>query len=212
MGFPVTLCMPSNVSEERKRYLSGIRRRNGLDQSRRRLRWSDPQGARDDRSRARPLLLRRPVLERRELARALPHYRQRDLGADRGPGDALCRRPRHQRHLHGHNAPFEGTEPEDPVHLHAAGLAVQRAGRVEAHGDGNRPQDLRPQPRRPEHRDGDRARLCDGEVSGTQPGRAGGCLRRRRNGRCACRSPKRKQPSAARQSSSPFCATAPTNI
>ena len=31
------------------------------------------------------------------------------------------------------------------------------------------PQDLRPRPRRPEHRDGDRARIRHGEASGTQP-------------------------------------------
>ena len=58
-----------------------------------------------DRRRARPLLLRRPVRQRAELEGPLPHHRQRDLEADRGPGHPLRRRPRHQRHLHGHHAP-----------------------------------------------------------------------------------------------------------
>ena len=92
MGFPVTLCMPSNVSPERKAIPRSLWRRDRLDQPGGRLRRRDPQGPRDDRSGAGPLLLRRPVLQRRELAGALPHHRQRNLGADRGAGDALRRR------------------------------------------------------------------------------------------------------------------------
>src|SRR3981189_1988655 len=84
MGFPVTLCMPSNVSDARKRYLKAY----GAE-----IVWTnpagggggaDPEGAPDDCSRAGPLLLRRPVFERRKLARALPDDRQRNLGANRG--------------------------------------------------------------------------------------------------------------------------------
>ncbi len=46
-GIPITLCMPSNVSKERKRILSAYRRNSHLHRSRRRLRRCDPQGAGD---------------------------------------------------------------------------------------------------------------------------------------------------------------------
>jgi hypothetical protein len=82
------------------------------------------------------------------------HYRdhgQRNTRADRRPDHPLRRRPRHHRHLHGHHAPPEGSEPEDRVHLHAARLALPRPRRPEAHGHGDCSGHLRSQTRRPQH-------------------------------------------------------------
>ena len=144
LGFPVTLCMPSNVSPERKQILAAY----GAN-----IVWTDPADGSDGAIRkarelaagAGQVLLRRPVRQRRELEGPLPRHRQRDLGADRRPRHPLRRRPGHQRHLHGHHPPAEGAEPGDPVHLHAARLAVQRPRRPEAHGHGDRAAHLRPE-------------------------------------------------------------------
>ena len=105
LGFPVTLCVPSNVSPERKHILAAY----GAQ-----VIWTDPADGSDGAIRkARELAAAEP--ERyyyadqygndAELAGPLPHHRQRDLAADRGPGHPLRRRPRHQRHLYGHHAP-----------------------------------------------------------------------------------------------------------
>ena len=156
LGFPVTLCMPSNVSPERKHYPRRLRRRGRLDRPRRRLRRRHPQGPRAGRRRARPLLLRRPVLQRRELA---AHYRT--------TGNEIWEQTEGQvTHFVaglGTSGTFMGTtrrlqraQPRDPLHLHAARLALQRPRRPEAHGHRHRAAHLRPRARRREHRDGDR--------------------------------------------------------
>ncbi len=143
LGFPVTLCVPSNVSPERKNILAAY----GAN-----VIWTDPADGSDGAIRkARELMAAEP--ERYFYADQygndqnwMAHYRddgERDLAADRGAGDALRRRAGHQRNLHGDDAAAAGVEPGDPVHLHAAGLAVQRLRGAEAHGDGDRAADLR---------------------------------------------------------------------
>ena len=111
LGFPVTLCMPSNVSPERKEILAAY----GAE-----IVWTDPADGSDG-----------AIRKARELAAAEPdryfyadqysndenwraHYRttgQRNLGADRRPGHPLRRRPGHQRHLHGDHAPAAELNP-----------------------------------------------------------------------------------------------------
>ena len=84
LGFPVTLCLPANASPERQ----GILRALGAE-----LVLTDPlegtdgaiQKARGARRRAaRRVLLPGPVLEPRQLARALRDDGARDLGAGGG--------------------------------------------------------------------------------------------------------------------------------
>ena len=158
-GFRVVLCMPSNVSVERKRILDAY----GAE-----VLWTDPADGSDGairkaratgRSRTGRLLLRRPVRQRQQLARPLSRHRQRDLAADRTASHALHRGARHLRHLHGNHPPPARAEPRHQVHLHAARLALQRPRRPQAHGHRHRPADLRRPPRRPQHRHGHRARL-----------------------------------------------------
>ncbi len=148
LGFPVTLCMPSNVSPSAKRYLAAY----GAE-----VVWTNPADGSDGAIRkARELIAAEPdryfyadqYSQRRKLARPLPHHRQRDLGADRRPGHPLRRRPRHHRHLHGNHAPPQGAQPQHPLHLHAARLALQRPRRPQAHGHRHRAEDLRSRPRR----------------------------------------------------------------
>ena len=84
-GFPVTLCMPQNVSAERKHILQRLRREHYLYRPRRRLRRRHSQGARTVAAESRSIFLRRPILQRRQLAGPLSQHRQRNLAADRGP-------------------------------------------------------------------------------------------------------------------------------
>ena len=51
-----------------------------------------------------------------------------------------------ERDIYGHDAAAEGAEPEDPVRVDAAGLAVQGLEGSEAYGDGDCAGDLRPEP------------------------------------------------------------------
>ena len=141
LGFPVTLCVPSNVSPERKNILAAYGAK---------VVWTNPADGSDGAIRkARELARPSPTstsmptsMATRELAGALPHDRQRDLGADRGADDALRGRAGDQRNVHGNDAAAARAESGDQVHLDAAGLAVQRAGGVEAYGDGDRAADL----------------------------------------------------------------------
>ena len=142
-GFPVTLCMPENVSRERKQILQGY----GAN-----ILYTDPAdgsdgairtGARTGRQASRPIFLRRPVLQRSQLEGALSRHGQRNLAADARAHHALRRDARHQRHLCRHDAPPERTESRDAVHLAAARLVLSRHRRRQAHGQRHRAKDLR---------------------------------------------------------------------
>ena len=105
-GYAVKLCMPSNVTPERKRILRAYGAElvltdpmDGSDGAIREVRklYAEDPGA---------VLLPRPVQQPGELARALRHDRPGTAGANRGRHHALRRRPRHQRHVHGHRTLF----------------------------------------------------------------------------------------------------------
>src|ERR1700744_5011262 len=68
MGFPVTLCVPSNVSPERKNILPPYRPPPCPDYPRQRHRRRHPHGAQARRRAPRKILLRRPVRQRQQLA------------------------------------------------------------------------------------------------------------------------------------------------
>ena len=72
-----------------------LRSLGGVDRSGQGLGRRDSARPRTGRQRPGLLLLHGPVLERRQLAGALPHHRPGDLAADRGTSDSLCRRARH---------------------------------------------------------------------------------------------------------------------
>ena len=127
MGFPVTLCMPSNVSEARKRYLKAY----GAE-----IVWTNPADGSDG-----------AIRKAREMIAAEPdrYYYADQYSNDenwrahyRTTGNEIWEQTEGQvthfvaalgttRNLYGDHAPVEGVEPKDPVHLHAAGLAVQWA-------------------------------------------------------------------------------------
>jgi hypothetical protein len=70
-GIPITLCVPSNVSAERKRILRAYGATVFYTDPGRRFGWSYPEGARDRDRGAGEVLLRRSVFQRSQLASAL---------------------------------------------------------------------------------------------------------------------------------------------
>ena len=143
LDYPVTLCLPSSASQERKRILAafgaellitpGDEGTDGAIRKVHELVASEP----------RQIFLCRPVQQSRELASALSHHGERNLGANVWPDHAFCGRTRHQRHVRGHYAAIEGTEFRDSLHQPAAGRAVSWTRRLEAHGDRTSSGDLR---------------------------------------------------------------------
>jgi cysteine synthase B len=115
-GFRVLLCMPSNVSVERKRILEAY----GAE-----ILWTDPADGSDG-----------AIRKARELAAARPHeffyadqYGNENnwLAHYRGTANEIWQQTAGTV-THFIAAPTEGTESAGQVHLDAAGLAVPRAG------------------------------------------------------------------------------------
>ena len=79
-----------------------VRRGDGLQRCRRRLRRRHPPLPRDLPGRSRPLFLSRPVQQSGQLEGPLRTHRPGDHRADRRTAHALRRRHGHQRHVHGH--------------------------------------------------------------------------------------------------------------
>ena len=147
-GYKVKLCLPENASPERKLILRAFGAElvltnplEGTDGAIREVRRLVRRGAGS-------VLLSRPVQQRRQLAGALRHDRPGDHRADRRPAHALRRRARHERHVHRHRPRAAAVQPGDQADLVSARLAVPRPRRAEAHGDGDRAGDLRPDARR----------------------------------------------------------------
>ena len=124
LAFPVTLCMPSNVSPERKRILKAY----GAE-----VVWTDPAESSDGAIRKARELAKDPQYyyadQYSNEANWRAHYnghRQGNPRADPRAHHPLRRRTGHQRHFHGRDAAAEGSQSADRVHLHAAGLALPR--------------------------------------------------------------------------------------
>jgi cysteine synthase len=83
MGYSVTLCVPENVTPERKRILPRLRRGARLHQSARRVRRGDPHGAANERRGPREVLLCGSIQQRLQLAIALRHDRSGNHPAGR---------------------------------------------------------------------------------------------------------------------------------
>ena len=120
LDFPVLLCMPNNVSVERKRILAAY----GAE-----IVYTDPADGSDGAIRmARslgsggiPSATSTPTSTATTTTGApLQRHRQRDLAADRRHRDSLHRVAWNQRDIHGHDAPPARVESCDQVHLHAA--------------------------------------------------------------------------------------------
>ena len=104
MDYHVQLCVPENVTPERKRIL----RAYGAElifTDPRGIGWRDPRRPEAVRRESRPVLLRRSIQQRLQLARALRHHGARGLSADQCAPHALRGGPWHERDLHGHGAP-----------------------------------------------------------------------------------------------------------
>ena len=122
LNFPVTLCMPSNVSPERKRILKAY----GAE-----VVWTDPAESSDG-----------AIRKARELAADEQYFYADQYGNDANwrahyngtaneildqterPRHPLRRRTRHQRHIHGRHAAPERGEPASRMHLDAARFAL----------------------------------------------------------------------------------------
>ena len=113
LGYGVTLCVPANITPERRRILGAygpeliftdpLEGSDGAIREARRRFAADP-----DR-----VLLSRPVQQPVQLARALRHDGPRNLGADRRPRHAFRRGPRHQRHVRRHRPAAARAQPGD---------------------------------------------------------------------------------------------------
>ena len=136
-GYKLKLCVPDNVTTERKRTL----RAYGAE-----LVLTSPMEGSDGAIReARRLYESSPdryfyADQYNNDANWRAHYDTTavgDPGADRRPPDALRRRPRHQRHLHRRRPPAARAPPRHPADLGAARFAAARRRGPEAHGDGD---------------------------------------------------------------------------
>ncbi len=127
LGYPVRLCIPANVSPERRSLLdvfgasviwtSALEGSDGAIREARRLAAEDP-----DR-----YFYPDQVQQRRQLARALRVNGARDPRSDGTPHHALRRGPRDQRNLHGNRASFARGEAGRPPDIGAARFATARA-------------------------------------------------------------------------------------
>ena len=151
-GYRVRLCVPANVTPERKRILAAY----GAD-----IVFTDPMEGSDGailRAKAMfaaepdRVLLSGPVQQSRQLVVALRYDGARDHRADRRPIDALRGRTRYQRHVCRRWQTAARGQSGDPSDFRSARLAAPRAGRSEAHGDGDCAGDLRRAARRRRHR------------------------------------------------------------
>ena len=177
-GIPITLCMPSNVSAERKRILNAY----GAT-----VIYTDPGEGSDG-----------AIRKAQEIAAAEPekyyyadqysndanwraHYRNGTADeiwrADRWANHSLCSHSRHQWNFCGNLAQAERVEPADPLHFATARLALSRHRGNQTYGDLDHSQDLRcrNRGRRVGHRN--RSGLLDGQATGAGRGLAGGRFR-----------------------------------
>ena len=182
-GFPVKLCVPSNVTVERKRLLHAY----GAE-----LIFTDPMDGSDGAIReARKQVAADPDAyfypdQYNNDANWRAHYeddRAGDSCADRWAHHALRRRSRHERHVHGHRPPPPRSEPVDQADFVSTRLAAAWPRRSQAHGDRDRARHLRPVAGRRGHARQHRGRVYDGAAAGERGRAAGGHLGRRRAGR-----------------------------
>ena len=138
-GFRLMLCLPDNVTVERKRTLEAY----GAE-----LILTDPMEGTDGairearrRHAAEPdrYFYAGPIQQRRELARALRDDRPGDSRADRRPRHAFRRGPGHERHVRRRGPAPPRVQPGDPSGVRAARLAAERDRRAQAHGDRDLP-------------------------------------------------------------------------
>ena len=192
MGFPVTLCVPSNVSPERKNILAAY----GAN-----VLWTDPADGSDGAIR----MARKLIAEHPEKFFYADQYgndnnwRAHYYSTANEIWQQTSGQITHFVAGLGTSGTFMGTtrrlrelNPQHPVHLHAARLALQRPRGPQAHGHRHRSAHLRPRPRRPQHRHAHRARLRHVQAPRAHPGPAPRHLCRCRRRRRAATSPKRK--------------------
>ena len=141
-GFPVTLCMPENVSRERKQILQGY----GAN-----ILYTDPADGSDGAIRmARELAAKHPdqyfyADQYSNEANWKAHYchtANEIWQQTQGRSHSLRLHAGHERHVRRHHAPSERTQSIRQVHLAPAGCPVPRDRRRQAHGERHRAQDL----------------------------------------------------------------------
>ena len=166
LGYPVKLCVPSNVSSERKRLLDIY----GAD-----VVWTNPLEGSDGAIReARRLFALEP--ERYFYSDQYSNEANWRAHYDTTAVEILAQTSRRITHFVaglGTSGTFMGTgrrlqqeKPDGAADLGAAGRAVPRPRRPEAHGVGDRPADLRCRARRRGGRRGHRRSVGDGAPPG----------------------------------------------
>ena len=142
-GYRVRLCVPENVTPERKRILKAF----GAE-----IVFTDPMEGSDGAIlRAKKMFAENPdlyfypdqVQQPRQLAVALRHDRSGDHRADRRPSHAFRSRPWHQRDVRRRRPAAAGVQSLDQADFRPARFAAARPRRAEAHGDGHRSRHLR---------------------------------------------------------------------
>ena len=104
-GYKVKLVPAGQRLHGAQAHPEGLRRGDGVQRCRRRLRRRHPPVPRDLHGRSRPLFLSRPVQQSGQLEGALRAHRPGDHQADRRTAHAFRRGHGHQRHLHGRHPP-----------------------------------------------------------------------------------------------------------
>ena len=142
-GYRVRLCVPENVTPERKRILRAF----GAE-----IVFTDPmQGSDGAILRAREMYAADPNLyfyadQYNNPGNWRSHYDTTAPGdhrADRRTPHAFCRRAGHERHVRRRRTPPARVQRRDSPDLDPARLAAPRPRRPEAHGDGDRAGHLR---------------------------------------------------------------------
>jgi hypothetical protein len=141
LGYGVTLCVPANITPERRRIL----RAYGPE-----LVFTDPlegsDGAiREARSRfaADPGRYFYADQYNNDFNCTLRLDRGGSVGADRRAADAFGRGAGHERDIHRHRQAVAGIQQRGRACLGATGCGVSRSRRAQAHGDGDRSGHLR---------------------------------------------------------------------
>ncbi len=132
-GYRVRLCVPENVTPERKRILQAFGAEiiftDPMERLRRRHRPVRAMYAGAPDRTSIPTSTTTPA-----TGCALRRHRARDPRADRRPHHPFRRRTRHQRHLRRRRPPAARVQPRRPADLGAARFAAARPRRPEAHG------------------------------------------------------------------------------
>ena len=142
-GYRVRLCVPSNVTPERKRILQGVRRGRRVHRSDAGIGRRDPPRQGNLRSRARTSTSTRTSTTTTATGARTTTPRRRKSSSRPADGSRISSRVSDQRHVRRRGPAAARVQPGHPADFRAARFAAARPRRAEAHGDGDRAGHLR---------------------------------------------------------------------